>query len=109
MRLMGSPRSSAQQRTQRANVFHLFQSPDQLAEPARPRPADHRRDESIALGVDFGARHWIFRGAAHRPGMVPEFASVAQPELDDALPARPGLRQRIVAAQLDTATRREAI
>src|SRR2546427_6437644 len=63
MRLMGSPRSSAQQRTQCANVFHLFQSPDQVAELARPRPADHRRDQIVALGVDFGARHRILRGA----------------------------------------------
>src|SRR3989442_5488701 len=67
MRLMGSPRSSAQQRTQCANVFHLFQSPDQVAELARPRPADHRRDQIVALGVDFGARHRILRGAAENP------------------------------------------
>src|SRR4029434_6490062 len=83
-----SSASGTEQWAQDAKIANLLQLPDCIAQLARPSLAEDRGDQSVALFVDFGSRHRVFRGPADGTGMMSEIPPVAQADLDDALAAR---------------------
>ena len=82
------------------SIFHT------ASHRARARLPSTGRHQVVALLVDFRPRHRVLRGAAHRPGVVPQFAPVLQLELDDALALRAAL-QFVVADEFDAAAQRQ--
>ena len=59
-------RFSFKQGSQFPDVLQPVEAPDRVAELACAIAAQHRRHEIVALGVDFGTRHRVLGGAAHR-------------------------------------------
>src|SRR5262245_60067735 len=81
-------RSGAEQRPQQTQIANLLKLPNGIAQLARPSLTQDRGYQIVALLVDFGSRHRVFRGPADGTGMMSEIPPVAQTDLDDALAAR---------------------
>ena len=74
---------------------------------AHARSAEYRCEQIVALEIDFLARHRVVAGAAHGFCVVAQFATVLQRDFDDALAARHGLGQRVVAEQRNALAQRQ--
>src|SRR5262245_53951735 len=83
-----SSASGTEQWAQDAKITNLLQLPNGIAQLARPSLTQDRGYQIVALLVDFGSRHRIFRGPADGTGMMSEIPPVAQADLDDALATR---------------------
>src|SRR5258705_4472890 len=78
MGFMAIAKSGLQQRAQLARVGELLDVPHRVAQFARARLADDRREQVVTFFVDFPARHRAVAGAAHGFDVQLEFAAVAQ-------------------------------